>query len=257
MEPLERNNSTGDKTDVYRGEEFVHKVERCGTVMREKGPISEQVNSKENSPEQQTQGQVHELPSLQGPVPEALGDGTLVGALKELEIKDPDKFYEECCDDVKKLRKRGVFGRYILNSEEAATVCAAFRLMRSGFCFDKVFEVKKLNKFGIAILVSIRKLPVYKGKLCHYHKFNALIKRKEGEDIIWAFYFTSKSVTIAEEFLCSGNSTGELKEMLFIEEGWGYDVSDFVGADYNDEAEETQSKFVSFFVFMIHLFCLN
>ena len=254
MEPVERNNLNEHETNIPRDEDSAPEVERSGAVVREEDSDNEQEESnRERSSERQTQTQRHEPLSLQGPVLEILCKEVLLSALRELWIKDPDKFYRECCGDVKKLIKRGVLDRYILSPEEAAAVCAAFRLMKSGFNFDKVFDEEKFSSFGIAILVSIRKLPVYKGKLFYCHKLDVPIRREERDDIKWPFYLASKNMTFAEEFLCSSNNTGEFKEVLSIEEGWGYDISDFVvTVDGKDNvALEAQSKFASFFISLV------
>ena len=255
MEPVERNISEGHETNVLRNEDFEHpvsEVERSGTVIKEEGTDSEQEeNNRDCSPEQQAQTQKHDPLSPRGPVPEVLCKGTLLHAFRELGIKDPDTFYEKCCDDAKKLRISGALDRYVLTYEEAVTVCTAFRLMKRGFCFDKVFEGEKLSYFRMAVLVSIRKLPVYESKLLYCHKLEARIRRGKRDIITWPFCFASKNMTIAEEFLCSNNITGRFVEVLSIEEGWGYDVSDFVLTD-DDETEGKQGKFVSVLVFVVH-----
>ena len=145
----------------------------------------------------------------------------LLDALKEVEgLKDPDLTYSECCENVRFLKEQGVLNKYILNDEEAGSLCAIEKLHKA-----RIFFKNRLHtKLGLLILRSFRKLPRYTGTLYFGRGSDRLIEKKaKGEIVPCYFCVGSSSLSVVKDMLRGST----FKEIIRVENCWGYDISDF------------------------------
>ena len=188
-----------------------------------------------------------ELPEL---IP--LGEGdvttaeqcTLLTALQEenVTITNPDEICTMCYNNVKILKSQGTLERYVVNEEEAATLCAIFMLIEAGLDIGSLAEPcteKKPSKLMLKLLIALRKLPQCRGVL--YFERRIKRKKKGKENFIQCpFCFVSKDLykTVGSE-----SKTGGKKEVFRVEDCWGYDISDFYPSDKSDKGKERHCNY--------------
>lgn len=172
--------------------------------------------------------------------PEISSDSFL-SALKEEEpdIKDPEALRRSCYDAVKVLKAKRVLDKYVLSENEAAVTCAIPMLLgieeegeEESFSVQKMFEFckeKAPGKLLTMMLTALRKLPRYRGLLYFEGrkagtKTKRPLKRTEGEILQPSFCVASKAM-IADK---KGTKEHSYREVFRVEDGWGYDLSDFI-----------------------------
>ena len=154
---------------------------------------------------------------------------TLLEALEEEpETKDPRTICDECCKRVSLLKERGILDRYILSEAEAAVLCAFSFLFESGFDFRVTLlscKEKPPSKLMVLIMRALRKLPQYRGTLYFLRGSDEPAKEKKKNELLRCPFCVSSSYTTATK---DNSKRTEFKEVFRVEDGWGYDVSDFI-----------------------------
>lgn len=171
------------------------------------------------------------LAPLDGDKAPSASSNKFLEALKEERgIKDPDALYKSCRKAMEALKEKHVLDKYVVDEDEAAVLCAIPILLGEGFSIlDMVGSCRTTapSKLVRLILNTLRKLPRYRGVMYIQSKSQqSITERKEGE-------ITQPVLCIAfkdPDAIIEGNDaeTGLYKEIFRVEEGWGYDMSDFV-----------------------------
>ena len=179
--------------------------------------------------------------------------GSFFNALRSnRKILNPERIYHESQEAVRYLRSQGILDKYILNDDEAAAVCSISLLERESFDFEDL--VNECFSFApslllLVILTSLRKLPRYKGTLfIENDKYNGAA-RETSDYIVGVFCYASMEITKSDKMLDTR------REILKIEDGWGYDASDFCLERTKTGDFGKQNKFYdSYFAFIFYCF---
>ena len=179
------------------------------------------------------------VPLSEGVIPEISPDSFLAALVEDAGIKDPEALHGNCYEAVKTLKGKRVLDKYVLNEDEAAVVCAIPMLLEEeeeeeeeeeGFLIHKMVESCTDNVPRMLLtmmLTALRKLPRYRGLLYfegRKAKEEETSERKDGETIRPSFCVASKDM-IEENEDTKAHSN---REVFRVEDGWGYDISDFV-----------------------------
>ena len=158
---------------------------------------------------------------------------------EEPEIKNPEALHRSCYDAVKALKVKRALDKYALSEDEAAVTCAIPILLgieeegeEESFSVQKMVELckeKAPSKLLTMMLTALRKLPRYRGLLYFEGrkaetKTKRPPKRTEGEILQPSFCVASKAM-VADKKGTKGHS---YREVFRVEDGWGYDLSDFI-----------------------------
>lgn len=154
---------------------------------------------------------------------------SLLSALREEPgIKNPNNIYKEACKHVKYLKEHGILDKYIVNDDEAATLCTVPNLLESGIDLNTAFEScakKSPSKLVVLLLKSLRKLPQSKGTVYFGRASDEPIeKRAKGTIVLFPFIVGSYNMAKARDNL----KESKFKEIFRVESCFGYDASDFV-----------------------------
>ena len=154
------------------------------------------------------------------------GDSTslLLALRQEAGIKKPEELYKNCCETVKTLKEHGILKGYIINDEEAATLCAVSSLLKTGFGFEEMFErCTKMPPSALVLVVlkALRKLPRYIDVLY----FCGEMANRVEEKLFVSCVFSPSSRSM--NFVKDGLDESKTNEIFRVEECWGYDISDF------------------------------
>lgn len=164
--------------------------------------------------------------SLNNDIPQITSETFLAALREEGGIRDPDALHKNCYDAMNALKINHILDKYILCDDEAAVLCAISILLDDGFPIQKMVEScedKAPSNLLLMILLALRKLPRYKGIMYFSGKRKKEFrKRVIGDVIIFPFCIATKEMTDTGN---EGENT--YKELFKIEEGWGYDISDF------------------------------
>ena len=162
---------------------------------------------------------------------------SFLAALKEEEpgIKDPEALHRNCYEAMNVLRANRVLDKYVLNKDEAAVVCAIPMLLENeDFSIQGIqgmvesCEKKAPSKLLIMMLTTLRKLPRHRGLIYfEEHKSETegeeILERTKGEILHPSFCVASKTMVTEKK----GTKTNSHREVFRVEDGWGYDISDF------------------------------
>lgn len=157
-------------------------------------------------------------------------DSFLAALKEEGGIKDPDTLSKNCRDAVNALKAKHVLDKYILTDEEAAVLCAIPILLDEGFSIRAMIESCRDNepsKLTRMMLTALRKLQRYRDVVYMQSKSHQQMDRKQGEITRPTLCFAFKDVNSITEN-DDGTESGAYKEIFRVDEGWGYDMSDFV-----------------------------
>ena len=139
--------------------------------------------------------------------------------------------FEESYKAVESLKEQGILDRYILNDDEAAVLCAIPKLIESAFDFKALFQScrdKAPCKLVVLMLKSLRKVPWHKGTLYFGRECDKPIKRRKTNSVLcYPFLVASSSTSNVKESL----DKSKYREILRVDDCWGYDISDFVSYD--------------------------
>lgn len=157
---------------------------------------------------------------------------TFLAALEEAGVPNPEALHRVFYDMVKVLKDKSVLDKYVLSDDEAAVICAVSMLLINGIPFQGVDEPSKEtppNKLMIMILTALRKLPRYKGVVYFDgEKQERVTRRCSGDKFLVPFCASFKCMSAKKGATETGADEGSYKEIFRVEEGWGYDMSDFV-----------------------------
>lgn len=164
---------------------------------------------------------------------------SLLDALRSEEgVRKPDVIYRESKERAKLLRENGVLDKYLINKEEAATLCAIPLLLLTNFDFNRMVAAcmeRPPSKLMVLILIALRKLPEVKSVL-YFDSGNSQIgERVEGESVRKNFIFASTLLDSVKSAAKKEKSNS--MEVFRIENGKGYDIGDF-----NLTREQIKSK---------------
>ena len=180
---------------------------------------------------------------------------TLLTALEEenVPIKISEAICKTCYSNVKVLKSQGTLKRYNVNEEEAATLCAISMLIEAGLDIGGLAEhctEKKPSKLMLKLLLALRKLPQCRGVL--YFERRIKRKKKGKENFIQhPFCFVSKDLY---KIVGSESKTGGKKEVLRVEDGWGYDISDFYPSGKREERKERHCNYHQYNASMLNTY---
>ena len=167
------------------------------------------------------------VPLTGGTAPEVSSESLLKALKEETEIQNPEVLYGDCYEAAKFLKESHVLDKFVLNVGEAAVLCALSKLLNSGFPIQGMIESckeKSPSTFLTLMVTALRKLPRYRGVMYFEHESQTNpTKREKGNTFQPSFCITSKSMNMKEE----RTGTGRYREIFRIEEGWGYDISEF------------------------------
>ena len=167
------------------------------------------------------------VPLAGGTTPEVSSESLLKALKEETKIQNTEVLYKDCCEAANFLKESHALDKFVLNEGEAAVLCALSKLLISGFPVKAMIESckeKAPSTFLVSMLVALRKLPRYRGVMYFEHESQTNpTKREKGNTFQPSFCVTSKSMNIKKE----GTRTGRYREIFRIEDGWGYDISEF------------------------------
>ena len=153
---------------------------------------------------------------------------SLLDALKSEEgVQNAEEVYKKAKEKAKLLKTNGMLDKYVVNEEEAATLCAIPLLSNDGFDFDKMVNScseKEPSKLMTIVLVSLRKLPETRSVLYFEGGSNQEGTRAEGEWIRKGFVVASTRLDSVKETKKEGSKS---MEIFRVENGHGYDIGDF------------------------------
>lgn len=183
-----------------------------------------------------------------------ISSDSFFNALKEeVGPTDSARIGKKCYEAVDFLRARRVLDRYVLNEDEAAVICAIPFLLEKDFSFKSIVESceeKPPRKFMVMILTALRKLPRYRGFLFFEQELHEVPpKREPGSIIRFPFYVASKYMILQNE----GKIAKSYTEVFKVDNGWGYDISNFVltedeNGNYGKNAFTASIPFFTFLV---------
>ena len=169
---------------------------------------------------------------------ESLETSSLLEALiSEPKVANPDFIYNKTMERLNMIKEDKTLNKYILDDEEAATLCAVPLLMKAGLDFSEVVGLckeKQPTKLFVLLLKSLRKLPQIRAVFYFGEANNRLIQRVEGSYLQRNFVVASKSMQTVKESL-EKEEGGHCKEIFRVEGGWGYDIGDFIQSEGNSE----------------------
>lgn len=169
----------------------------------------------------------------------------LAALREETEIKDPDTIHRNSYKEMKVLKEKCILDKYVLNDDEAAVVCSIPILLNN----DDEFSIKKAiirckestpSKLFVMMFTVLRKLPKYRGHMyIEIEKKKMAKKRERGSSVRLSFCVATKETNMKKE----STNTDDYREIFRIEEGWGYDISDFISTR-NDVGDEYCRKII-------------
>lgn len=174
-----------------------------------------------------------ELPSLapltKADIPTITSETFLTALREENCVINPEIIHGNCYEAMDILKTNNILDKYVLNDDETAVLCAVPMLLDEGFSIQKLIKfctVKTPSKLLIMMLIALRKLPRYRGQMYFEIKKIRKIKSRNKGSIIQPFFcIASKEMIIRNE---KSNIDKSCREIFRVEEGWGYDISDFV-----------------------------
>lgn len=152
----------------------------------------------------------------------------LAALREENKIKDPEVLHKNCYIAMNTLKTHNTLDNYILNENEAAVICSIPILLNEGFSIQNMIKSckeKAPSKLMIMMLISLRKLPRYRGHMYFIIKRKKKTKqKKKGNTIQLSFCIATKEMSEIGD----NGDTNAYKKVFNVEDGWGYDISDFV-----------------------------
>ena len=170
-------------------------------------------------------------------LPESFEVTSLLEALRsEPKVTDPDLIYSKAMERLNIIKEDKTLDKYILDDEEAATLCAVPLLMKAGLDFSETVDLckeKPPTKLFVLLLKSLRKLPQIRAVFYFGETHNKLAQRTKNSYLQRNFVVASKSMQTVKESL-EKEEGGHFKEIFRVEGGWGYDIRDFIPVDEED-----------------------